>query len=85
MSLLDGSAWQGKVFSGGWTDGSGETYPVVSPSTGEQLAVMGRATPADVSRAAGQAQRAQRAWAAAPYNERASVLRRAGDLWHANA
>ena len=28
---------------------------------------------------------AQRAWAAAPYNERAAVLRRAGDLWHANA
>ena len=26
---------------------------------------------------------AQRAWAAAPYTERAAVLRRAGDLWHA--
>src|SRR4051794_27577451 len=85
MSLLDGSAWQGKVYSGGWTDGAGEPYPVVSPSTGEQLATMGRATAADVSRAAALAREAQRAWAAAPYNERAAVLRRAGDLWHANA
>jgi benzaldehyde dehydrogenase (NAD) len=85
VSLLEGVAWQGKVFSGGWTDGSGEPYPVVSPSTGEVLATMGRATPADVSRAAARAQEAQRAWAAAPYNERSAVLRRAGDLWHANA
>jgi benzaldehyde dehydrogenase (NAD) len=85
MSLLDGSAWQGKVYSSGWTDGAGEPYPVVSPSTGEQLATMGRATAADVSRAAERAREAQRAWAAAPYNERAAVLRRAGDLWHANA
>jgi benzaldehyde dehydrogenase (NAD) len=85
VSLLDGTAWQGKVFSGGWTGGSGESYPVVSPSTGEQLALMGRATPGDVSRAAVRAQEAQKAWAAAPYNDRAAVLRRAGDLWHANA
>ena len=28
---------------------------------------------------------AQRDWAALPYLERAAVLRRAGDLWHANA
>ena len=55
MSLLDGVAWQGKVFSGGWTGGSGESYPVVSPSTGEVLATMGRATPADVGRAAARA------------------------------
>jgi benzaldehyde dehydrogenase (NAD) len=85
MSLLDGSAWQGKVYSDGWVEGSADPYPVVSPSTGEQLATMGSATPADVSRAAARAREAQRAWAAAPYNERAAVLRHAGDLWHANA
>ena len=84
-SLLDGAFWQGKIYSGGWIDGSGEPYPVVSPSTGEQLATMGLATPADVSQAAAAGAEAQRAWAAAPYNERAAVLRRAGDLWHANA
>ena len=57
----------------------------MSPATGEQLATMGRATQADVHKAAAAATDAQRDWAAAPYNERAAVLRRAGDLWHANA
>ncbi|MDP9220768.1 MAG: benzaldehyde dehydrogenase [Actinomycetota bacterium] len=85
MSLLDNSAWQSKIYSGGWMDGSGEPYPVVSPSTGEHLGMMGRATEADVHKAAATASDAQRDWAAAPYNERAAVLRRAGDLWNANA
>ena len=84
MSLLDGSAWQGKIFVDGWTDGSGVSYPVVSPSTGEELAQMGSATAVDVSRAAVRAVEAQRGWAGLAYNERAAVLRRAGDLWHAN-
>ena len=85
MTLLDGTGWQGKIYSGGWVDGSGEPYPVVSPSTGEQLATMGRATQADLHKAAAVASDVQRDWAGRPYNERAAVLRRAGDLWHANA
>jgi benzaldehyde dehydrogenase (NAD) len=85
VALLDGSAWQGKIFGGAWMAGSGEPYAVVSPSTGEQLATMGRATADDVAKAAATARDAQRDWAAAPYTERAAVLRRAGDLWHASA
>ncbi len=85
VTLLDGTTWQGSIYSNGWVDGGGEPYAVVSPSTGEQLATMGRATVDDVHRAATKAVAAQRDWAAAPYNERAAVLRRAGDLWHANA
>ena len=85
MTLLDGSAWQGQDLLGGWIEGSGEPYPVVSPSTGEQLATMGRATPADVARAAPAPPRRSAPGRRAPYNERAAVLRRAGDLWHANA
>ena len=26
MALLDDGAWQGKIWSGAWTEGSGETY-----------------------------------------------------------
>jgi benzaldehyde dehydrogenase (NAD) len=85
VPLLDSATWDSKIYSSGWVDGSGEPYPVVSPSTGEQLGTMGLATEADVHKAAAAASDAQRGWAATPYNERAAVLRRAGDLWHANA
>jgi benzaldehyde dehydrogenase (NAD) len=85
MALLAGSDWQGRIYSGGWVDGSGGTKPVVSPATGEQIATIGLASPDDVTKAAVGASEAQRAWAALPYTERAGVLRRAGDLWHANA
>jgi benzaldehyde dehydrogenase (NAD) len=84
MALL-GSDWQGRIFSGGWVDSTGGTRDVVSPSTGEVIGSIGMASPDDVARASAAAVEAQRAWAAAPYNERAAVLRRAGDLWHANA
>ena len=67
MPLLEGPAWQAKIYSTGWVDGSGEPYPVVSPATGEQLATMGAATPADVHKAAAAAADAQRDWAALPY------------------
>jgi benzaldehyde dehydrogenase (NAD) len=85
MALLDGTTWQGKIFSGGWVGGAEEPFPVVSPSTGEQVAVSGRAGPADVGRAAAIAVQAQKSWAALPHVERAAVLRRAGDLWNSEA
>src|SRR3954465_14871392 len=85
MPLLDGSAWHGKIYSTGWVDGSGESYPGWGPAAGEHLATRGGATRADVHKAAAAAADAQRDWAARPYLERAAVLRRAGDLWHANA
>ena len=84
MPLLENTDWHGKIFSGGWKAAGGEPYAVISPSTGEQLAISGRATPLDVASAAARAQEAQREWAARPHTERAAVLRRAGDLWLAN-
>ena len=84
MSLL-GSDWQGRIWSNGWVEGHGGTRDVVSPSTGEVLGSIGLADADDVARASRAAVDAQREWAAAPYNERAAVLRRAGDLWHEHA
>lgn len=82
MGLLDAVDWQGTIFThGAWTRGRGDDYAVVEPATGETLGRVGRATAADVADAAAAATEAQRAWAAAPYPERAAVLRRAGDLW----
>ncbi|WP_371663444.1 aldehyde dehydrogenase family protein [Streptomyces sp. NBC_00280] len=81
MAFLDDRDWQGRIFSGGWVDGSGEPYDSVEPATGKSLGRVGAATPADLDRAVSQAVQAQRAWAAVPYIERAQVLRRAGALF----
>lgn len=85
MALLTGSDWHGRIYSGGWVDGTGAVRTVVSPSTGEELGTIGLASVNDVQRASARAVVAQREWAALPYTERAAVLRRVGDLWHANA
>lgn len=81
MNLLDPSRWQGRVYSNGWVPGSGGEYPAVEPATGKELARVGAATAADVHKAAESAAQAQRDWAALPYDRRAAVLRRAGDLF----
>ncbi|GAB3360292.1 benzaldehyde dehydrogenase [Modestobacter lapidis] len=85
MALLEDGAWRGKVWTGAWTDGSGGTYAAVEPATGEELGEVGNATPADVEKAAARAVDAQRSWAALPFEQRAAVLRRAGDLLTANS
>ncbi|MDA8296123.1 MAG: benzaldehyde dehydrogenase [Actinomycetota bacterium] len=85
MSLLDPARFAGSIFSGGWSPAEGGDYGVIEPATGKELARIGRASPGDVDRAATRALDAQRAWAAAPFEERAGVLRRAGDLIGAHA
>ncbi|MEU2348658.1 benzaldehyde dehydrogenase [Modestobacter sp. NPDC049651] len=85
MALLEDGAWRGKIWTGAWTDGSGGTYTAVEPATGEGLGEVGQATPADVEKAGARAAAAQREWAALPFEQRAAVLRRAGDLLAAAA
>jgi benzaldehyde dehydrogenase (NAD) len=80
MTLLEDGAWEGKLWTGSWTDAAGGTYTAVEPATGESLGEVGRATPEDVSAAAARAVEAQRAWAAAPFEQRARVLRRAEEI-----
>jgi benzaldehyde dehydrogenase (NAD) len=82
MDFLDRTRWEGKVFStGGWVAGSGGEYDSVEPATGATLARVGAASEADVHKAAETAAQAQREWAALPYDQRAQVLRRAGQLF----
>lgn len=85
MALLDDAAWRGKVWTGSWTDGSGGTYDAVEPATGQVIGPVGRATPEDVTAAAERAVQAQRAWAEVSFEERARVLRRAGELLELHA
>jgi benzaldehyde dehydrogenase (NAD) len=85
VAFLDESTWSGRVFSGGWTPGSGGEAAVVEPATGAEIGRTGRASPADVTRAAAMAAQAQPGWAARPHTERSALMRRAGELWLANA
>ncbi|MGH3330239.1 MAG: aldehyde dehydrogenase family protein, partial [Nocardioidaceae bacterium] len=86
MALLDSVDWQGKILKGGeWVPGRGGDYAVVEPATGAELGRMGHATAEDVAEAGKSAQEAQREWAALPHTARATVLRKAGDLWGEHA
>ena len=70
------------MFVDGWEPGSGGDYPVVEPATGNELGRLGVATADDVARAAARGAEAQRAWANTMYQDRAAILRKAGDLWN---
>ncbi|QVT81775.1 Benzaldehyde dehydrogenase [NAD(+)] [Nocardioides aquaticus] len=85
MTLLDPATWTGKIHLDGWTAGSGGVQDVVEPATGDVLGQVGVAGPDDVTRAATRAAAAQEEWAARPPEERAAVLRRAGELWETHA
>jgi benzaldehyde dehydrogenase (NAD) len=85
VTFIDESIWQGKVFSEGWQQASGGDAAVIEPATGAEIGRVGIASPADIAAAATAAAAAQPAWAARPYTERSAILRRAGDIWKANA
>ncbi len=80
-ALLDPSVWGGSIFDGTWRTGTGGDRAVVEPATGAELGRAGIATAQDVARSAARAAEVQPEWAATSYEERAAVLRRAGDLW----
>jgi benzaldehyde dehydrogenase (NAD) len=85
VSLLDKSVWHGKAFSGEWKHTGGGDSAVVEPATGTELGRVGVGSPADIADAAAAAAAAQQAWAATPYTQRAAILRKAGEIWLANA
>lgn len=80
MTLLEGTDWGGKVWSNGWRVAAGGEAAVVEPATGRELGRVGIAAPKDVAEAAEAAAKAQPGWAHAAFEQRAGVLRRAGDL-----
>ncbi|WP_067967028.1 benzaldehyde dehydrogenase [Nocardiopsis trehalosi] len=84
MALLTDD-WTGKVFTGTWTPARGGDAPVTAPATGEEIGRIGSASADDVTDSAARAATAQRAWAAASFEERAAVLRRAGALFEEHA
>jgi benzaldehyde dehydrogenase (NAD) len=85
VAFLEESAWRGKIYSGGWRPAIGGEAPVTEPATGAELGRTGIASVGDVAAAAAAAAAAQPAWAALPHTQRAAILRKAGDIWLANA
>jgi benzaldehyde dehydrogenase (NAD) len=85
MTLLANSSWQNKIYVDGWVDGSAGTLDVVEPATGRSLGSVGAASAGDVARAATSASAAQREWALLKPEQRAAVLRRAGQLFEDHA
>ncbi|MFK3984699.1 benzaldehyde dehydrogenase [Micromonospora sp. NPDC050397] len=86
MTLLEPTTtWHGKVFSDGWVKADGGDAAVLEPATGTEIGRVGIAGPDDIGRACARAASAQRAWAATGFEERAAVLRRAGQLWEEHA
>jgi benzaldehyde dehydrogenase (NAD) len=81
MTLLDPSVWSGKTYIGGWTVTGPGPSPVVEPATGDTLGEIAISSPEDVRHAAAVAVAAQRDWAGSPPEQRAAVLRTAGELW----
>ncbi|MWD26919.1 betaine-aldehyde dehydrogenase [Aquicoccus sp. SCR17] len=61
-------------------DEAGESFPVIYPATGAEIARIHSATPEIVDRALEAARRAQPAWAALSGTERGRILRRAADI-----
>jgi benzaldehyde dehydrogenase (NAD) len=81
---LDDAVWRGNVFSSGWRPLE-TSVDVTEPATGKTLTRIGRAAPSDVARAAARASKAQPAWAALAYRDRAVVFRKAAAWIEQNA
>jgi succinate-semialdehyde dehydrogenase/glutarate-semialdehyde dehydrogenase len=77
---------RGLLIGGEWRAASGgETLSVEDPATGESIAAVADATPADALAALGAAADTQAAWAATAPRERGEILRRAHELLLARA
>jgi len=86
MALYDSDGSAGKLFlDGEWTKGGGGSRDVVNPSDGVTLGSAGIADLEDIDHAVRAGRAAQQAWAEAPFDDRAKVLRNAAHLLEENA
>jgi len=86
MALYDRHGSADRLFlDGEWIKGGGGSREVVNPSDGGTLGSTGIANTEDVDRAVQAGRAAQVSWAEAPFDDRAKVLRKAGQLLEENA
>src|SRR5690606_28167454 len=70
-----------------WTAGieGGEQFQIVSPATGEEVGLAHGAGPEAIELSITRARESITGWSGRPVTERADILRRAADLYEANA
>jgi benzaldehyde dehydrogenase (NAD) len=78
--LTNRSIWDGKLFLNGWNMSENGTADVTDKSTGDVLAKIANANSADVNAASRSAVVAAKLWSRTPPEQRAAILRRAGQL-----
>jgi len=80
MTFLNADGFESKLFTGDWVEAAAR-QPVAEPANGKVLCTVGLAGQAEVRRSAQAARAAQRAWAGLPRKDRATVFRKAADLF----
>ena len=84
MTLMDAKTWAGQVFGDGWNTSRAGDAAVVEPATGDELGRVGIAAPGTWRRRRcgpyGHSGSGRR-----PFEDRAAVLRRAGQLFEEHA
>lgn len=79
MTFFAQDQWDGRAYAGAWVQLQ-NTAEVTSPATGETLARIAMATPAEMTETIEVADAAQRDWARRPAEERAELMRRAARI-----
>lgn len=79
-TLLPPQLWNERLFTGSWVPGELPVTTVTSPGSGQPLGALANAGTKQVEQSAQEAAKAQRNWYALPYDERASVLRKAAAI-----
>jgi benzaldehyde dehydrogenase (NAD) len=79
FKLMHPDLWDGKMYAGSWI-ATGATLDVTDKATGETIGRVADATADDIAAACAQANAVAASWAAVPLAERASIVRRAGEL-----
>ncbi|HJU50276.1 MAG TPA: benzaldehyde dehydrogenase [Pseudogulbenkiania sp.] len=75
--LLPIELWNERLFNGVWGKGPLPAASVIEPATGETLGTIGMANAETVAHSSRVARMAQADWASRPYDERATILRKA--------
>jgi benzaldehyde dehydrogenase (NAD) len=79
-TLMNETAWRGKLYLNGWKPGAAGSFDVTDKATGEPLSRLSLATPEDVANAARIGREMQPKWYGMPYEDRARIFRRAAVL-----